>query len=171
MGSSGCEGRLERPPSVQEIVIMQWIVKKIINKFIVNKILTSKQHLDQGDGEVVRGGVEPLDRGHHAAVVHCAQELRLETKNMMRLPQTISKSCLVPIFLIFFARLNVMVFSFFKTGIDFDVTSAVEELCRPALIAKLRYRRPDLFRDGERPNFYQFLVDEISFIFISMISR
>ena len=35
-------------------------------------------HLDQGDGEVVRGGVEPLDRGHHAAVVHCAQELRLE---------------------------------------------------------------------------------------------
>ena len=78
MGSSGCEGRLERPPSVQEIVIMQWIVKKIINKFIVNKILTSKQHLDQGDGEVVRGGVEPLDRGYHAAVVHCAQELRLE---------------------------------------------------------------------------------------------
>ena len=77
MGSSGCEGRLERPPSVQEIVILQWIVKKIINKFIVNKILTSKQHLDQGDGEVVRGGVEPLDRGHHAAVVHCAQELRL----------------------------------------------------------------------------------------------
>ena len=75
-------------------------------------------------------------------------------------------------FLIFLARLNVMVFSFFKTGIDFDVTLAVEELCRPALIAKLRYRRPDLFRDGERPNFYQFLVlDEISFIFISMISR
>ena len=52
-----------------------------INKFvkkIVNKMLASKQHLDQGDGEVVRGGVEPLDRGHHAPVVHCAQELRLE---------------------------------------------------------------------------------------------
>ena len=106
MGSSGCEGRLERPPSVQEIVIMWWIVKKIINKFIVNKILTSKQHLDQGDGEVVRGGVEPLDRGHHAAVVHCAQELRLETKNMMRLPQTISKSCLVPHFFNFFCQIE-----------------------------------------------------------------
>ena len=53
------------------------IVKKISNK-IVNNILASKQHLDQGDGEVVRSGVEPLDRGHHAAVVHCAQELRLE---------------------------------------------------------------------------------------------
>ena len=59
-------------------------VKKISKK-IVNKILASKQHLDQGDGEVVRGGVEPLDRGHHAAVVHCAQELRLATKNMIRL--------------------------------------------------------------------------------------
>ena len=101
MGSSGCEGRLERPPSVQEIVIMWWIVKKIINKFIVNKILTSKQHLDQGDGEVVRGGVEPLDRGHHAAVVHCAQELRLETKNMMRLSPNHFKRCLVLQFLFF----------------------------------------------------------------------
>ena len=29
-------------------------------------------NLDEGDGEVVRGGVEPLDRGDHAAVVHCA---------------------------------------------------------------------------------------------------
>ena len=26
-GSSGCEGRLERLPSVQEIVIMWWVVK------------------------------------------------------------------------------------------------------------------------------------------------
>ena len=138
----------------------------------INKILARKQHLDQGDGEVVRGGVEPLDRGHHAAVVHCAQELRLEIKNMIRLsPNHFTKGCLVPHFLLF-ARLNAMFFPFFKTGIDFDVTSAVEELCRPALIAKLRYRRPDLFRDGERPNFYHFLVlDEISFIFISMISR
>ena len=42
-------------------------------------------HLDQGDGEIVRSGVEPLDRGHHAAVVHCAQELRLDTKILMRL--------------------------------------------------------------------------------------
>ena len=33
--------------------------------------------LDEGDGEVVRGGVEPLDGGHHAAVVNCTQELRL----------------------------------------------------------------------------------------------
>ena len=67
------------------------IVKKFSNK-IVNKILASKQHLDQGDGEVVRSGVEPLDRGHHAAVVHCAQELRLETKNMMRLtPNLLTK--------------------------------------------------------------------------------
>ena len=78
MGSSGCEGRLERPPSVEEIVIMWWVVKMIINKFIFQEVLASKQHLDQGDGEVVRSGVEPLDRGHHAAVVHCAQELRLE---------------------------------------------------------------------------------------------
>ena len=38
MGSSGCEGRLERPPSVQEIVIMLWVVKKIINKFIVQEV-------------------------------------------------------------------------------------------------------------------------------------
>ena len=29
-------------------------------------------HLDEGDGEVVRGGVEPLDGGDHAAVVNCA---------------------------------------------------------------------------------------------------
>ena len=29
-------------------------------------------NLDEGDGEVVRGGVEPLDGGDHAAVVHCA---------------------------------------------------------------------------------------------------
>ena len=28
-------------------------------------------NLDEGDGEVVRGSVEPLDRGHHAAVVNC----------------------------------------------------------------------------------------------------
>ena len=41
-------------------------------KKIVNKIFSSKQHLDQGDGEVVRGGVEPLDGGDHAAVVDCA---------------------------------------------------------------------------------------------------
>ena len=34
-------------------------------------------NLDEGDGEVVRGGVEPLDGGHHAAVVNCTQELRL----------------------------------------------------------------------------------------------
>ena len=34
-------------------------------------------NLDEGDGEVVRGGVEPLDGGDHAAVVNCAQELRL----------------------------------------------------------------------------------------------
>ena len=46
-------------------------INKNVN-VIVNKILASKQHLDQGDGEVVGGGVEPLDRGHHAAVVHCA---------------------------------------------------------------------------------------------------
>ena len=52
-------------------------INKIVKKFS-NKILARKQHLDQGDGEVVRSGVEPLDRGHHAAVVHCAQELRLE---------------------------------------------------------------------------------------------
>ena len=59
-------------------------INTVVKKFS-NKILASKQYLDQGDGEVVRSGVEPLDRGHHAAVVHCAQELRLETKNMMRL--------------------------------------------------------------------------------------
>ena len=59
-------------------------INKIVKKFS-NKILASKQHLDQGDGEVVGGGVEPLDRGHHAAVVHCAQELRLDTKILMRL--------------------------------------------------------------------------------------
>ena len=29
-------------------------------------------NLDEGDGEVVRGGVEPLDRGDHAAVVDSA---------------------------------------------------------------------------------------------------
>ena len=29
-------------------------------------------NLDEGDGEVVRGGVEPLDGGDHAAVVDCA---------------------------------------------------------------------------------------------------
>ena len=34
-------------------------------------------NLDEGDGEVVRGGVEPLNGGDHAAVVDCAQELRL----------------------------------------------------------------------------------------------
>ena len=28
--------------------------------------------LDEGDGEVVRGGVEPLDGGDHAAVIDCA---------------------------------------------------------------------------------------------------
>ena len=49
------------------------------------RVIDEGAHLDQGDGEVVRSGVEPLDRGHHAAVVHCAQELRLATKNMIRL--------------------------------------------------------------------------------------
>ena len=39
-------------------------------------------NLDEGDGEVVRGGVEPLDGGDHAAVVNCAQELRLKEKNL-----------------------------------------------------------------------------------------
>ena len=34
-------------------------------------------HLDEGDSEVVRGGVEPLDGGDHTGVVHQAQELRL----------------------------------------------------------------------------------------------
>ena len=52
-------------------------INKIVKKFS-KKILASKQHLDQGDGEVVRSGVEPLNRGHHTAVVHCAQELSLE---------------------------------------------------------------------------------------------
>ena len=27
-------------------------------------------HLDEGDSEVVRGGVEPLDGGDHTGVVH-----------------------------------------------------------------------------------------------------
>ena len=36
------------------------------------------EHLDEGDGEVVRGGVEPLDGGDHAGVVHRAQELCLQ---------------------------------------------------------------------------------------------
>ena len=40
-------------------------------------IVMSVFNLDEGDGEVVRGGVEPLDGGHHAAVVNCTQELRL----------------------------------------------------------------------------------------------
>ena len=49
-------------------------------------------HLDQGDGEVVRGGVEPLDRGHHAAVVHCAQELRLEIYFSKKTPDWIERN-------------------------------------------------------------------------------
>ena len=39
-------------------------------------------NLDEGDGEVVRGGVEPLNRGDHAAVVDCAQELSLMKENV-----------------------------------------------------------------------------------------
>ena len=82
MGSSGCEGRLERPPSVEEIVITyDWSMQfehQQDRQEVFHEVLASKQHLDQGDGEVIRCGVEPLDRGHHAAVVHCAQELRLE---------------------------------------------------------------------------------------------
>ena len=42
MGSSGCEGRLERPPSVEEIVIMWWVVKMIINKFIFQEVLATE---------------------------------------------------------------------------------------------------------------------------------
>ena len=44
-GSSGCEGRLERPPSVEEIVIMWWVVKKTINKFIVQEVLVMEHTL------------------------------------------------------------------------------------------------------------------------------
>ena len=35
-------------------------------------------YLDEGDSEVVRGGVEPLDGRDHAGVVHQAQELSLD---------------------------------------------------------------------------------------------
>ena len=42
-------------------------------------------NLDEGDGEVVRGGVEPLDGGHHAAVVNCTQELRLVEENFINI--------------------------------------------------------------------------------------
>ena len=41
-------------------------------KVIMVLIVMSVVNLDEGDGEVVRGGVEPLDGGDHAAVVHCA---------------------------------------------------------------------------------------------------
>ena len=82
MGSSGCEGRLERPPSVQGIVIIyDWSVQfeyQRDRQEVFQQDLGDGAHLDQGDGEVVRSGVEPFDRGHHAAVVHCAQELCLE---------------------------------------------------------------------------------------------
>ena len=46
-----------------------------------NLILESSKHehyLDEGDSEVVRGGVEPLDGRDHAGVVHQAQELSLD---------------------------------------------------------------------------------------------
>ena len=66
-------------------------INEIVKKFS-NKMLASKQHLDQGDGEVVRCGVEPLDRGHHAAVVHCAQELRLEIYFSKKTPDWIERN-------------------------------------------------------------------------------
>ena len=49
-----------------------------------HKYLNDVVDLDEGDGEVVRGGVEPLDGGHHAAVVNCTQELRLVEEILVR---------------------------------------------------------------------------------------
>ena len=49
-------------------------------------------HLDQGDGQVVRGGVEPLDGGDHARVVDHAQELSLEEYVVIFLQNSDNKS-------------------------------------------------------------------------------
>ena len=43
-------------------------------------------YLDEGDGEVVRRGVEPLDGGDHAGVVHRTQELRLQYRRFLFFP-------------------------------------------------------------------------------------
>ena len=53
-------------------------------KVIMVLIVMIVVNLDEGDGEVVRGGVEPLYGGDHAAVVHCAQELRLYKDNFVK---------------------------------------------------------------------------------------